>query len=203
MPVSVIGRFLALAILWLLVLLPAWYYIAPFLAAPAIALAAQVMHALFMWVEDVERVGTVATLVTRIPVLVQQGGSVMRAVATPEANFLIYGYGAPLLWALLLASRPRGLLLKGLIGTVALIPFQAWGLCFQWLKEVIFRSGPAAIDYVRLPGLVIDAIGFGYQLGYLVLTPTVPVLLWLALDRRFMMTLWVEASLASAASDRK
>lgn len=203
MPVSVIGRFLVLGIGWLVVLLVPWYYVAPMLSRPAVAVSAEIMAYLFNWVDEVEHVGTVATLVTRIPVAVMQDGQRLVGVLTVEADFLIFGYGIALLWALLLASRPRRLIVKGLIGSLALIPFQVWGLCFQWLKDVLFRGGAATLDYVRWPGLVMDAIGFGYQLGYLVFTPTVPVLLWLALDRRFMATLWLEASLAEQADGAK
>jgi hypothetical protein len=199
MPVSVIGRFLVLGIGWLVVLLVPWYYLAPMLSRPAVAVSAEIMAYLFNWVDEVEHVGTVATLVTRIPVAVMQDGQRLVGVLTVEADFLIYGYGVALLWALLLASWPRRLLVKGLIGSLALIPFQVWGLCFQWLKDVVFRGGAATLDYVRWPGPVMDAIGFGYQLGYLVFTPTVPVLLWLLLDRRFMATLWFEASIAEQA----
>jgi hypothetical protein len=41
-------------------------------------------------------------------------------------------------------------------------------------------------------------IAYGYQFGFLMLTPLVPVLLWLVLDRAFVRQVWLEESLASA-----
>lgn len=195
MPASLIGRFMLLSIVWLLVLMPIWYYLAPYLAAPAISLAGEVMHGLFSWVLGVERDGTLATLLTRVAVRVPQGSAYVMADVTPEANFLTYGYGVVLFWAVMLASRPQHLWLKLPLGTLALVPVQAWGICLQWLKDVAFHPSPQAREYTYLEGWELEAIGFGYQLGLLVLTPLVPVLLWLLADKRFVTRLWVEMSL--------
>ena len=51
MRASLIGRFLLLAILWLMLLLPLWYWAARWLAVPAIWLAGTVMQGLFSWVD--------------------------------------------------------------------------------------------------------------------------------------------------------
>jgi hypothetical protein len=97
-----------------------------------------------------------------------------------------------------LASRPERLGLKLLLGTVALIPVQAWGLCFQWLKDVAIVGGVQAAQYTHFKGWQLDAIAYGYQLGFLVLTPLTPMLLWLSMNRPFMARMWVEMSLAGA-----
>lgn len=41
------------------------------------------------------------------------------------------------------------------------------------------------------------------QLGFWIVTPLVPVLLWLALERAFVRKLWVEMVLAGAAEATK
>jgi hypothetical protein len=195
MPVSLIGRFMLWSVFWLLGLMPLWYYLAPYLAAPAIELAGAVMDGLFNWVSGVERAGTIATLVTRIAVQVPRDNGYAMGELTPEANFLTYGYGVVLFWAAMLASRPQHLSLKLPLGTLALVPIQSWGLCFQWLKDIAFFPAPQAREYTQLQGWELDAIGLGYQLGYLVLTPLAPVLLWMLTDRRFIARLWIEMTL--------
>lgn len=198
MQLSLIGRFLLWSIFWLLALMLPWYYLAPYLAVPPTALAGETMHLLFRWVDGFERNGATATLLTRVAVFVSQGGKSAVADMTPDVNFLTYGYGTVLFWAVMLASRPERLWLKLATGTAALFPVQAWGLCFDWLKELAIVGGQEAQQYTHLGGWQLDAIAYGYQLGILVLTPLVPVVLWLLMDRRFMSKLWVEMSLAGA-----
>ena len=46
---------------------------------------------------------------------------------------------------------------------------------------------------------MLEVVAYFDQLGFLIVTPLVPVLLWLALDRAFINKLWVEMVLAGAA----
>jgi hypothetical protein len=121
---------------------------------------------------------------------------------TPEVNYRTYGYGLALLWALLLASRPKNLLRKMALGTVILVPSQVVGMCFRWLREALLTTGPEVWPQTGLPHWVAEVIAYGYQFGFLMLTPLVPVLLWLALDRQFVQQLWVEVSLAAALEEQ-
>ena len=112
-----IGRFLGWSLLALLVLMVPWYFLAEWLAAPALELAGGLMHFVFpTWAEGVQRSGTVGALITRVGVYIPQQGQMLLADMTPEVNFLKYGYGVVLLWAMLLASRPPKWLLKIAIG---------------------------------------------------------------------------------------
>lgn len=47
-----------------------------------------------------------------------------------------------------------------------------------------------------LPRWSLEVVAYGYQFGFLMLTPLAPVLLWLLLDRTFVQRLWLEMSLA-------
>lgn len=196
MPLSRITRFLLLSIAWLLVLMWPWYQLSPHLSAPVIALAGEAMRALFGWVAGVERQGTVGILLTQLNVLVPQGGRLAVAQLAPEVNYRTFGYGVVLLWALLLASRPRRWPVKLLLGTVALMPLQSISLCFQWLKDALLTSGPQVLVQTGLPRWSLEVVAYGYQFGFLMLTPLAPVLLWLLLDRAFVQRLWLEMSLA-------
>ncbi len=196
MPLSRITRFLLLSIAWLLVLMWPWYLLSPHLSAPVIALAGEAMRALFGWVTGVERQGTVGILLTQLNVLVPQGGRLAVAQLAPEVNYRTFGYGVVLLWALLLASRPRRWPVKLLLGTVVLMPLQSISLCFQWLKDALLTSGPQVLVQTGLPRWSLEVVAYGYQFGFLMLTPLAPVLLWLLLDRTFVQRLWLEMSLA-------
>ena len=189
---SGIGRFLVLSLLALLALMVPWYYMANGLAAPAIELAGGLMHFFFPWAEGVQRTGTVGVLLTRVGVYIPQQGQMLLADMTPEVNFLKYGYGVVLLWAMLLASRPPKWLLKIAIGTVVLVPMQAIGLCFHWLRDIAFQGGPKAQMTTHIVGWQLEAIAFAYQFSFLVLTPLAPVIVWLLLDKDFLKQLWVQ-----------
>jgi hypothetical protein len=191
-----IGRFLASSIGWLLALVLPWYHLSPGLAAPVVALAGETMGLVFPWALRAEAHGVVGTLLTQLDVLVPQGGQLMAAQLTPEVNYRTFGYGAVLLWSLLLASRPPRLPRQLLLGTAALWPLQSLSLCFQWLRDVAITGGPEVLAQTGLPGWSLELIAYAYQFGFLLLTPLAPVVLWLLLDRRFVQGLWVEMSLA-------
>jgi hypothetical protein len=199
MRATLIGRFLLLAIVWLAVLLPAWYWAARWLAAPPIWLAGTAMKALFSWVEGFHQQGVTAVLHTLVQVRMKgpQGADVLGELA-PEVNYPTYGYGLVLLWAMLLAARSERWWLKGLVGSLLLIPVQAWGICFQWLRDVVLLSGPAGAAYLGYPRWVSEAVAYGYQFGFLMLTPVAPIVLWLVFNKRFVAALWLEAALEGA-----
>jgi hypothetical protein len=116
----------------------------------------------------------------------------------PEVSYPTYGYGLVLLWAMLLASRTERWWLKGLIGSIILIPAQAWGISFQWLRDVVLMSGPSGATYLNYPGWAHEAVAYGYQFGFLMLTPVAPIMLWLLFNKRFVAALWLEAALEAA-----
>jgi hypothetical protein len=46
---------------------------------------------------------------------------------------------------------------------------------------------------------MLEVIAYFDQLGFLIITPLMPVILWLILDRAFIRQLWVEMVLVGAA----
>ncbi len=202
MRASLIGRFLLLAILWLMLLLPLWYWAARWLAVPAIWLAGTVMQGLFSWVDGWAQDGVNAVLHTLVQVrMTGPQGDALGELA-PEVSYPTYGYGLVLLWAMLLASRTERWWLKGLIGSVLLLPAQAWGICFQWLRDVVLLSGPYGAAYLKYPSWVAEVVAYGYQFGFLMLTPVAPIMLWLLFNKRFVAALWLEAALEEAPEQR-
>ena len=196
MRASLIGRFLLLALASLVLLLPLWYWAREWFAAPPLWLAGSLLKALFGWVEGFEIEGASATLLTKVQVLMPgPDGRAQLAELTPEINYAIYGYGQVLLWAMLLASRPRWWPLKMVLGSVLLLPAQVWGLCFQWRRDVVVVSGGNAMVYLGYPSWINEVIAYGYQFGFLMLAPVAPILLWLLFDRSFVAALWLEVAL--------
>lgn len=192
MRLSLVGLFLLKAIAWFLACLVVWYQLGSLVTLPVALLAKAAVASVFpAWAEGVEKTGTTLVLLTGLEVTGVAGvpaGQV--AVLSPEVDFLKYGYGLPLLIALLLASNARSWIAKAAIGALALLPFQVWGVCFDWLKQVAIDTGVAPFSATAR-----EFIAFAYQFGYLVLPALVPVMLWVAMDRRFLSTFLLEATL--------
>ena len=199
MPYSRLFRFMVVSIVALITLIIPWYFVSPYLAAPIIAVAGQLMDALFWWVQGYEVKETVGTLLTTLKVLVNQGGRMMVGELTPEVNYRTFGYGLVLFWALLIASRPKGLWTKMALGTLILVPSQVFSMCFRWLREALLTSGPDVISQAGVPRWMLEVIAYFDQLGFLIITPLMPILLWLILDRAFVQQLWVEMVMEGAA----
>ena len=180
----------------LVVLIVPLYYLSPYIAIPVVAVAGELMQFTFGWVKGYEQHGTVGTLITSLHVFVPQNGRLEIADMAPEVNYRTYGYGLALLWALLIASRAQRMAFKMALGTLILVPSQAVSMCFRWLREALLTAGIDVWQQTGLPRWVAEVIAYGYQFGYLMLTPLVPVLLWLVLDRAFVRQLWMEESLA-------
>ncbi len=203
MRATLIGRFLLLSIVGLIVLVPLWYWLAPLFARPPAWLAGNAMLKLFSWVKSYDLEGVQAVLHTLVQVRLRgPAGDVLRELA-PRADYPMLGYGIALLWAMLLASRTRLWWLKGLAGTLILFLSQALGICFVWLKDVVVMSGPMGSEYLGYSRVTANAILYGYQFSVLMMTPMLPILLWLAFNKRFVAALWLEAALDGPGEEKR
>lgn len=192
MRLSLVGHFLLKVIAWFIVLLFIWYQLGSLVTIPVCLLAKAVVATVFPdWAEGVEQAGSTLVLLTRLEAPGMAGvpeGQI--AVLSPEVGFLKYGYGLPLLVAMLFASNARRLLAKVVLGALVLLPFQVWGVCFDWLKQLGIEIGAA-----HFSAMARELIALGYQFGYLVMPALVPVLLWVAMNRLFLATFILEATL--------
>lgn len=195
---SVISGFFLRALLWLIPSLTLWYMAREYVAIAPAWLAEAVMKAVFpFWAQGSELHGTQQVLLTGLTVRMPGG---QMADVTPEANVLTYAYGIPLLAALFLAVRAKGWWWKIPLGSLGLVPFQAWGVCFTWLMQVAIQAGEATRSQTRFDTFDASVIGAAYQIGFLLLPTLAPILIWLALDRRLIQQVLVEGAL-SASSD--
>jgi hypothetical protein len=187
-----LGKFVLRTLLWLPPCFAAWYFSAPYHAAVAGALA-RLLVDLFEpgIVSALERSGMDLVFVTTLKVQPSPGQT---ALLLPEVNPLLYTYGLGFFLALMLAARARWW--KILAGAALLLPFQSWGIAFDFLAQVGIKLGPEIRAQAGLSGWQVEAIALGYQVGALILPTLIPVVLWALFSRGF-----IESLLSSTAFD--
>lgn len=199
-PSSVIAIFFVRALAFLVPALALWYWARDYVVMPVAWLAGGLMHYFFPgWVSGSELNGINLTLLTRLAVA-QGSGQV--AELAPEVSVLTYCYGLPLLAALFLAARAKRLWWKLPVCAVGLLPFQAWGVCFAWLLQVAVQSGPHTRAVTYFTDWDVNLIGLGNQIGFLLLPTLVPMLMWLYLERSFVITVAVEGAMDGSVPRR-
>ena len=200
-PRSVIGGFFVRALLWLVPALALWYWARDYVVMPVAWLAENLMRYFFPgWVSGSELSGISQTLLTRLTVPSVSG---QIAELTFEVSVLTYCYGLPLLLALFLAVRAKGLWWKLPVCAVGLLPFQAWGVCFAWLLQVAVQSGHYTRSTTYFTDWDVNLIGLGNQIGFLLLPTLVPMLMWLYLERSFVITVAVEGAMEGSLPRRQ
>jgi hypothetical protein len=197
----------------LIALTLAWRPVAGTLAAPAAWLAATTMRTLFPdWVRSAKGGAGRLEVETRLTVkpTPQQMADAKRAgQAIPEGAVAevvletdpsLPGYGLPILLALLLAARGKRLILRALLGAACLVPFQAYCLVTELLKQAAITSGAAA--QTGFSALQINLIAYAYQLGALLVPTLAPILIWVWLDRAFFAAVVIEGWLERTQAER-
>jgi hypothetical protein len=179
-----LGAFVLRTFLWLPACFAAWYFSAQ-LQAAVVGRLARVLVELFKSgiVSALERSGFELVFVTTLEVHPVPGQT---AVLLAEVNPLLYTYGLALFLALMLASRARWWTI--LVGAVALLPFQSFGVACDFLVQVGVRFGPDVAAQAGLLDWRREAIALGYQLGSLILPSLVPVVMWAGFNRPFIAT---------------
>lgn len=181
--------FLLKTLIWLPLSFVFWYQAANLLSLPLTTISKFVLQqSTTHLLTDVELGDHKLTFVTpfeaEVPAAQAQQG---KGLIVVEINPLIYGYSLPLLIALLFAAEGLSVSLsKLLIAYAALLPFQAWGVSFEFLKTIAFDLGPAVTTQVNFPPWAREGIALGYQLGYLILPPISTAVLWIAMNRNFL-----------------
>lgn len=180
-----LATFILRTLLWLPVCLAAWYFGAKPHSAIVGGLSSGLVNLLRpRLVSGFEQAGQNLEFVTTLEVYAAPG---QVAVLVPEVNPLLYTYGLAFFLALMLAARARwGAILAG---AAVLLPFQSWGIAFDFLAQVGIRLGPEVAAQVGVAGWQAEVIALGYQIGSLILPSLVPVVLWAALNRQFIQGL--------------
>ena len=177
-------KFVLHTFLWLPPCFAAWYFSAPYHAAVAGRLARLLANQFTTGiVSALEQTGTVLVFVTTIKVHPAPGQT---ALLVPEVNPMLYTYGLALFLALMLAERAKWW--KVLAGVAVLLPFQAWGIAFDFLAQVGIQLGAEVSAQAGLLGWRAEAIALCYQLGVLIFPSLVPIVLWAASSELFKVS---------------
>jgi hypothetical protein len=172
---------LILACLWMVFGFMLWYYLSAFHGIPVRVLSSEILS---RWlgsdflniIPNPDR-HYLFQVQTKIPFVFSDGS---REALGFIINPLVFGYGLPLLFGLVMASgvsilRKIGILLTGYVCVVLV---QVWGVVWGSLKMLAFNFGPEALQIVNDAGISSELIALCYQLGTLILPPLVPIILW-------------------------
>ena len=172
---------LILAFLWMVFGFMLWYYLSAFHGVPVRLLASEILS---HWlgsdflniVPNAER-HYLFQVQTKIPFQFPDGS--LEALGF-IVNPLIFGFGLPLLFGLVMASGVSFLRKVGVLsaGYLCIMLVQVWGVVWQSFKMLAFDFGADAHQLVMDAGVSDELIALCYQLGVLILPPLVPVVIW-------------------------
>lgn len=192
MKAPAVSRFFLHTLLWLLPALFVWYQLSTLLAQPVGWAAVEGMQFLFPWAGDGYQMNSsYIVLLTNLQIPDPAGYAAGRvAMASPETDYRLFGFGLPMLLALLLASKPRHLIRKIALGILVIFPIQVMGVMFAWLKATAIDLGDIVALQTGFTLFDRNAIALGYQLSTLILPTLAPIVIWLVLDRGTLMRIW-------------
>ena len=181
-----LGELLILASMWMLFGFMLWFYLSAFHGAPARmaaeAILQNVLGADFNRIIVDPNQNFLFQVETNIPFTFRDG--------TTEAlgfvvNPLIFSYGLPLLFGLVMGSNVSWLrkFTIMLIGYVVITGVQIWGVVWQSLKMLAFNFGAQTHAVVSSHGVSDAAIALGYQLGTLIFPALAPIFVWVLTNR--------------------
>jgi hypothetical protein len=181
-----LGELLILAAMWMLFGFMLWFYLSAFHGTPARlaaeAILQQVLGSDFARIVVEPNQNFLFQVETNIPFTFRDG--------TTEAlgfvvNPLVYTYGLPLLFGLVMGSDVSWLrkFVIMLIGYVVITLVQIWGVVWLSLKMLAFNFGSQTHAIVAAHGVSDGAIALGYQLGTLILPPLAPIFVWVLSNR--------------------
>ncbi len=199
-----LARFVVQVLAWLPVCFAIWYFTAPLLTVPVQWLALAIAKAGFSdMILDVEKSGSLFSFVTNLRPASATSFSAGKAAVVVDSRALLYTYGLPMFAALALAAtglKNGARLAKVLaIGYVALLPFQAWGVFADALKQLAITMGPAISSQTGFSPFQREVIAFAYQFGTLILPTVIPAIVWVLTHRPFLEQM--SADLAKSAPD--
>jgi hypothetical protein len=184
---SPVARFVMKTLAWLPLAFAVWYFAAPVLLWPAMLLVELVARTGFGdLVRSIDQTGGIYTFTTTLKAGQALGTS---GNITVDVNPLLYSFGLPLFVALVMAAREAGWRRKLMIGYAIIIPFVAWGVLADFLKNVAITSGPFVASQTGFSPLQGEMIAFAFQFGSLILPTVVPAVVWVVTHRVFLEAL--------------
>ena len=184
-----LSELLILSSLWMLFGFTVWYYLSAFHGVPARiaadAILGEILGSNFHQIIVNPDQHYLFQVETTIPFTFPDG--------TTEAlgfivNPLIFSYGLPLLFGLVMGSDVGWLrkILILMIGYVTITAVQIWGVVWLSLKMLAFNFGDQTHQIVQDAGISDAAIALSYQLGSLILPALAPIFVWVLTNRRLV-----------------
>ena len=188
-------RFILGVIIWFPITFFIWYITAGYHLAPIAWLSNQLfaawMHDAVMWIklQSDPIQGHILVLASNFGQ--NSSGQITSPPTGMDAlgfhlNPLIYSYSLPLLYSLILASPEKEKWLKMIWATFLIIPTELFSMVFSILKTLTFDVGIAFQQQQGLEPITIDAIAIGYQAGTLIIPMVAPLIIWVAMHRKFL-----------------
>jgi hypothetical protein len=171
--------FLLRTLIWLPICFGAWYFLSILVTPPLAALVHAALGTSFPSViERVTSDGNSLSVLTRIQPMTASAPS---GELLFELNPLKYGYCVPLYTALVLATDADDWMrvLHWVLGMAVLLAVQVFGIITEILKVIAFQLGAPGRSALDFAPWGYEVLVFAYQLGYLILPPVVPIMLWL------------------------
>lgn len=189
LPSDPLWRFVLATLLWLPLFFTFWYLLAPVLLSPLVYLFKGVFAVIYP--DLISQIGIDGVNVHVITSLTVNDPSGRTGNVAMDLNALKYAYSLPLLMALLFAAQERDFSsTRMIVCYLLLLPFQLWGLVFEFLMNLAFRVGPVIPEQLGLDGDIRHFVALAYQMGVLMLPAISAASIWVALNRRFILSLF-------------
>lgn len=190
MQLSPLRQFILAATLWL----PACFFLWAVLISPILLPVAKIAQWVLVYlmpqtIDLIEQDGQNFEVVTRLLTEADASGRVGQLVLTSTP--MIYAWCLPLFAGLVMAApiEAREKLKQFAIGIPVLWLVVSWGAIFDALYLLQFQAGPLGEAALLQGGLSPNFVAMGYQFGYLILPPVVPIVLWIGLNSEFLQEL--------------
>jgi hypothetical protein len=190
MQLSPLRQFILAATLWL----PACFFLWAVLISPILLPVAKLaqlvlVNLLPQAIELIEQDGQNFEVVTRLLTEADASGRVGQLVLTSTP--MIYAWCLPLFAGLVMAApiESRQKLKQFAVGIPVLLVVVSWGAVFDALYLLQFQAGPLGEAALLQGGISPNFVAMGYQFGYLILPPVVPIVLWIGLNSEFLQEL--------------
>lgn len=181
-----LSEMLILASLWMLFGFMLWFYLSAFHGAPSrLASEAILQHVLgdhfYNIIVNPEQ-HFLFQVQTQIMFNFRDG-------TTDQLGFivnpLVYSYGLPLLFGLVMGSEATWLrkTITLVLGYVVITLVQIWGVVWQSLKMLAYNFGSQTHVVIEEAGVSDSAIAICYQLGTLILPALAPIFVWVLMNR--------------------
>ena len=202
-----LSELLILSCLWMLLGFMLWFYLSAFHGLPsrmaADAILGQILGSNFHQIVVVPDQHFLFQVETTIPFTFRDGTTQALGFVV---NPLVYSYGLPLLFGLVMGSDVGWLrkIFILLLGYVTITAVQIWGVVWQSLKMLAFNFGDQTHQIVLDTGISDSAIALSYQLGSLILPALAPVFIWVLANRRLVEQFvgWRAEQLTNGGTDK-